>query len=286
MSAALTWLVTGAGGQVGTHVVTRLRDIGAEVTACTRAELDITDPARVAAVLADVRPDVVVNTAAYTAVDAAETDADTAHRVNALGPGVLAEALVGSASRLLQVSTDYVFDGTAREPYDVDDPTGPRTVYGRTKLAGERAVRGVLPDASCVVRTAWVHGGPGPNFVDTMLRLERERDTLDVVDDQIGSPTSAADLGAALVELGRSAVRTGVLHYVNTGQASWCELAREIFRIAGADPQRVHATDTAAYPRPAPRPAWSVLSTRSWTAAGLSTPRPWQEAVAAVVRAR
>jgi dTDP-4-dehydrorhamnose reductase len=272
---------------VAAHVVTRLRELGADTTACSRAELDITDPARIAAVLADVRPDVVVNTAAYTAVDAAETDAATAEQVNATGPGVLAQALAGSATRLVHVSTDYVFDGTAHEPYDVDAPTGPRTVYGRTKLAGEQAVRAALPHTSCVVRTAWVYGGPGPNFVDTILALERRRDTLDVVDDQIGSPTSALDLGAALVEVGGIAGDLpGVVHYVNSGRASWCELAREVFRLAGADATRVHAVDTAAFPRPAPRPAWSVLSTRSWTTAGLSAPRPWQDALAAVVATR
>jgi dTDP-4-dehydrorhamnose reductase len=129
-----------------------------------------------------------------------------------------------------------------------------------------------------------VYGGPGPNFVDTMRRLERARDTIDVVDDQIGSPTWVHDLAAALVALGRSDVPAGVLHYANAGQASWCELAREVFRLSGADPARVHAVDTQAFPRPAPRPTWSVLSTASWTGVGLPAPRPWQEALAESLR--
>jgi dTDP-4-dehydrorhamnose reductase len=138
-----------------------------------------------------------------------------------------------------------------------------------------------------VVRTAWVYGGPGPNFVDTMLRLERERESVDVVDDQVGSPTYALDLAAALVELGRREdVPAGVLHYVNAGRASWFELAREVFRLAGADPDRVRPTDTASFPRPARRPAWSVLSTRAWEAAGLPAPRSWQVALAAALQSR
>jgi dTDP-4-dehydrorhamnose reductase len=136
------------------------------------------------------------------------------------------------------------------------------------------------------VRSAWVYGGPGPNFVDTMLRLERSRDTLDVVDDQIGSPTWVADLAAALVELGSAAPPGGVLHYANSGQASWFELAREVFRRTGADPERVRPVDSAAFPRPAPRPAWSVLSTRAWTDAGLSAPRRWQDALTAALAVR
>jgi dTDP-4-dehydrorhamnose reductase len=152
-------------------------------------------------------------------------------------------------------------------------------VYGRSKLAGEQAVRAALPD-SHVVRTAWVYGGPSPNFVDTMIKLEQSRDTLDVVDDQIGSPTWVRDLAAALIALGSSATPGGVLHYVNTGQASWCDLAREVFRLVGADPSRVRPVSSAQFPRPAPRPAWSVLGTTSWTNRELPAPRSWQAALA------
>src|SRR5664279_6084337 len=166
----MRWLVTGASGQLGHNVTARLQRDGADVVALTRHELDITARAEVERAIATHRPDVVINAAAYTAVDAAETDEHTAHLVNAVGPELLAGALAESGGRLIHVSTAYVFDGTADRPYEPDDPVGPQTAYGRTKLAGEIAVRSVLPERSHIVRTAWVWGGPGPNFVDTILR--------------------------------------------------------------------------------------------------------------------
>jgi dTDP-4-dehydrorhamnose reductase len=282
------WLVTGAAGQLGTRAVDLLRTLDVEVTAPRRAELDITDADAVREAVSTVRPDVVLNAAAYTAVDAAEDDENTADAVNHRGAANLAAALAEARTgRLIHVSTDYVFAGDATEPYDVDAPVAPTGAYGRTKLAGERAVLSTLPDRTHVVRTAWVYGGPGPNFVDTMLRLERERDTVDVVADQIGSPTYALDLAAALLDLGRrDDVPAGVLHFANAGRASWFELAREVFRLAGADPARVRPTDTASFPRPAKRPAWSVLSTRAWEAAGLPAPRDWKVALAAALQSR
>ncbi|SHH58528.1 dTDP-4-dehydrorhamnose reductase [Jatrophihabitans endophyticus] len=281
----MRWLVTGGGGQLATRAVDLLDGSGDDVVALTSRDLDITDAAAVERAVADVRPDVVLNAAAYTAVDAAETDEATAAAVNEDGPRLLAEALARHGGRLLHVSTDYVFDGAADTPYDIGDPTGPRTAYGRTKLAGEQRVRAALPDRSHVVRTAWVYGGPGANFVDTMRRLEGERETVSVVADQLGCPTWARDLAAGLLELGRADVPGGVLHFVNAGQASWHDLAREVFRLVGADPGRVEPTDTASFPRPAPRPAWSVLSTRAWVAAGLTAPRPWRDALAAYLAA-
>jgi dTDP-4-dehydrorhamnose reductase len=258
--------------------------LGDAAVVLSRSELDVTDADAVDRAIAEHRPEVVLNAAAYTAVDAAEDDEPRAALVNETGPRLLAEALTRHGGRLIHVSTDYVFAGDATAPYEPDDPTDPRTAYGRTKLAGERAVRATLPDRSHVVRTAWVYGGPTPNFVDTMRRLERERDTVDVVTDQVGSPTWVRDLAAALVELGEAGRPGGVLHYANTGQGSWFELARETFRLAGADPDRVRPTTSAAFARRAPRPAWSVLSTRSWTAAGLRDPRPWPDALAAALR--
>ncbi|MGH3493157.1 MAG: SDR family oxidoreductase [Sciscionella sp.] len=180
MNDVRRWMVTGAAGQLGHHLLAHLRADGEDVTALTRSELDITSADDVDAAVAGFRPTVVVNAAAYTAIDAAESDEETAARVNGTGPRLLAEALARQGGRLLHVSTDYVFGGTARAPYEPDAPTAPRTAYGRTKYTGE-AARSVLPDHSYVVRTAWVHGGPGANFVDTMLRLERERPTVDVV---------------------------------------------------------------------------------------------------------
>jgi dTDP-4-dehydrorhamnose reductase len=267
-------VVTGGNGQLGHHLT------GAPgVVSLTRAELDITDTDQVRAVLAEHQPDVVINAAAYTAVDAAEEDEETAARVNETGPRLLAETLARQGGRLVHVSTDYVFDGTATVPYEPDDAVAPRTAYGRTKLAGERAAR-QAHDRVVVVRTAWVYGGPSPNFVDTMRRLERERDTVNVVADQTGSPTWANDLANALLELAAAPVDSGVYHYVNSGTASWYDLARETFRLVGADPERVRPVTTAEFPRPAPRPPWSVLSTQAWQSAGLTAPRPWQAALA------
>lgn len=272
----MRWLVTGATGQLGSHLVELLA--GSDVVALTRSELDISMPGQVSATIRAVRPDVVVNAAAYTAVDAAENDESGAFAVNELGPRLIASALARHGGRLVQISTDYVFDGTATHPYEPSDPAAPASVYGRSKLAGERAALAVLP-ACNVVRTAWLYGGPGPNFVDRIIALERVRDTLDVVDDQIGSPTWVRDLAQALIRLGSSPIPSGVLHYVNSGSASWYDLAKEVFRLTGADPQRARPVPNSRFPRPAPRPAWSVLSTRSWTERGLPQPRDWRAAL-------
>lgn len=277
------WLITGAGGQLGTDLCAALA--GEDVHALRHTDLDIADAAAVARVIAGIRPDVVVNAAAYTAVDAAEQDEDAAYRVNAAGPGVLAAALSGASARMIHVSTDYVFAGDASRPYEVNDPTGPKSAYGRTKLAGEIAVRELLPEASYVVRTAWLYGATGDNFVKTMARLERSRDTVDVVDDQRGSPTWSADLARGLAELGRSAAPPGIYHCTNAGDTTWCGLARAIFEELGADPGRVRATTTDAFPRPAPRPAYSVLSGGSWHAGGLTPLRNWRDALHAAFAA-
>jgi dTDP-4-dehydrorhamnose reductase len=284
------WLVTGARGQLGHDLLEVLATRpGDDVTALGRAELDLTDEAAVRSVvdrwLSGVRAGraVLLNAAAYTAVDDAETDEATAELVNGLAPGWLAEEMAGRG-RMIHVSTDYVFDGSATEPYAVDAPIAPRSAYGRTKAAGERAVAAAAGDAT-VVRTAWVYGRHGGNFVRTMVRFEGERETLSVVDDQIGSPTWSADLAAALVELGaRDGEVPPVLHYTNAGQVSWCGFARAVFEELGADPQRVQPTTTAAFPRPAPRPAYSVLDGSAWTAAGLPPVRPWREALAEAMR--
>jgi dTDP-4-dehydrorhamnose reductase len=284
------WLVTGAGGQLGHDLVELLSARpDADVTAVTRAHMDLTDESSVRGVLrswlaaTDDRPRVVVNAAAYTAVDAAETDEQTAQLVNGEAPGWMAQELVGAA-RLVHVSTDYVFDGTATEPYPVDAPPAPRSAYGRTKAAGERAVAAAGGDA-VVVRTAWVYGRHGGNFVKTMLRLEGERDTVSVVADQVGSPTWSADLAAGLVELGaRETPAPPVLHFTDAGEVSWHGFARAVFEAVGADPDRVLPITTAEFPRPAPRPAYSVLDLTAWTGAGLSRPRPWREALDSVLR--
>lgn len=276
--AAARLVVTGAGGQVGRELLRlapRARGYG-------RADLDITDADAVRAAIAP--GDVVLNCAAYTAVDKAESEPDAAFAGNETGPAVLAAVCATVEARLIHLSTDYVFPGTQRAPYDTDDPTGPATVYGRSKLAGERAVLEKAPN-SHVVRTAWVYSGRGGDFVATMLRLERERETVDVVDDQIGSPTYAADLAAGLLELVARPDAPRLLHATNAGVASWFDLARAVFAEVGADPERVRPCDSTAYPRPARRPAYSVLSDRAWRSAGLTPLRDWRAALHDALRA-
>jgi len=286
-------LVIGSGGQVGSDLCRLLAaDPRLQATAgLTRAECDITDPARVRAVIRDqARPAkvqgglTVVNTAAWTDVDGAETDEAGAYAVNATGPAHLAAACAETGAALIHLSTDYVFDGTADKPYEVEDQTGPVSAYGRTKLAGEQAVLELCPSAY-VVRTAWVYGAVGKNFVKTMARLARERDGLTVVDDQRGSPTWSADLAAGLIELTLSGAQPGVYHYTNAGDTTWFDFARSIMEQIGQDPAKVAPTTTAAFVRPAPRPAYSVLSARRWIDAGLTPPRPWRDALAAAFAA-
>ncbi|WP_448610053.1 dTDP-4-dehydrorhamnose reductase [Geodermatophilus sp. URMC 60] len=283
--APIAWLVAGARGQLGGDLLTVLAGrTGDSVTALGRAELDLTDERQVRDVvrrwlddLRGARP-VVLNAAAYTAVDAAETDEDTALLVNGRAPGWLAEELAGRG-RLVHVSTDYVFDGEATEPYPVDAPVAPRSAYGRTKAAGERAVAAAGGDAT-VVRTAWVYGAHGGNFVRTMAGRALGGAPVSVVDDQVGSPTWAADLAAGLVALGaRPGPVPPVLHRTDAGAVSWYGLARAVYEELGADPALVTPTTTAAFPRPAPRPAWSVLDGSAWLAAGLPAPRPWRTAL-------
>ncbi|MFD8249503.1 dTDP-4-dehydrorhamnose reductase [Nocardia sp. NPDC059691] len=262
----------GAHGQVGRE----LRRLAPAASGYGRAELDITDPAAVRAVLTP--GDVVLNCAAYTAVDLAETETEAAYAGNATGPAVLADVCADLGARLIHLSTDYVFPGTQDRPYDTADVTGPTSVYGASKLAGEQAVLSRCRDAH-VVRTAWVYTGRGGDFVATMLRLERERDTVDVVDDEVGSPTYAADLAVALLELAGRPDAPRVLHATNAGRASRFELARAVFAGVGADPGRVRPCDSSAFPRPARRPAFSVLSPRAWNDAGLTPLRDWRTAL-------
>jgi dTDP-4-dehydrorhamnose reductase len=272
------WLVTGAAGAVGTDVVGVLSMYGEDVVGCDRKMLDVASAESVQAVLDDTAPDVIVNCAAYTAVDAAEEDEEAAFLVNADGPDLLARWCADSGSRLVHVSTDYVFAGRASTPYDEDTPVAPRSAYGRSKAAGERAVLSSGADAF-VVRTAWIYGAVGTNFVKTMARLARERETVSVVDDQIGAPTWSLHLARGLVALGVSNAPPGIYHCTSAGEASWFVFARAVFAELGLDPGRVEPTTTAAFPRPAPRPAYSVLSDRRWRAAGLPEMAHWRDAL-------
>ena len=207
----------------------------------------------------------VVNAAAYTAVDAAEEHEDVALRVNGEGPRVLAEAVAARPDlRLVHISTDYVFAGDASTPYAEDAPTAPRSAYGRTKLAGEIAVRNALPDRAFIVRTAWLYGVHGANFVKTMLALEASKHEISVVDDQRGQPTWSRDLARQIVALLGSGAPAGIYHGTSSGETTWFDFTQEIYRLIGADPDRVQPTTTDAFPRPAPRPAFSVLGHDRW----------------------
>lgn len=273
-------LVTGANGQLGSELVDLYASrAGDEVLGLDLPDLDITAADSVAAAFADFAPDVVINCAAWTAVDAAEENEESAFVVNADGPRVLAEACAASDAWLVQVSTDYVFSGEASSPYAEDAAPDPRSAYGRTKLAGEIAVQEVLPDRHYIVRTAWLYGLQGNNFVKTMLRLEKEHETVRVVDDQIGQPTFARDLAAQIALLVDARPAAGVFHGTNSGDVSWCGFTQEIFRRIGADPNRVIAVTSEEFVRPAPRPAYSVLGHDRWAEVGIPEMRDWQVAI-------
>ncbi len=271
------WLLLGARGMLGQDLCAALGD--REITAPRHAELDITSGLD-ALTDAIAGHDFVVNAAAWTAVDAAEDHEPEAFTVNALGPATLAAACARTGAWLVQVSTDYVFAGDATTPYGEDAPVAPRSAYGRTKAAGEWAVPAALPDRSWVVRTAWLYGVHGSNFVKTMLPLERERDIIQVVDDQHGQPTWSRDVARQIVALAAAGAPAGTYHASSTGQTTWFGLARAIFELLGADPDRVQPITTERFPRPAHRPAYSVLGSDAWRRVGLQPLPPWRVALA------
>ena len=271
------WLVVGHTGLLGSDLMTTLAS--RDVTGLARPQIDISDPSSVEEAVAGY--DVVINCAAWTAVDDAETQEPAAFTVNAVGAANLARACARSGAWLAQLSTDYVFDGGAVTPYPEDAPIAPRSAYGRTKAAGEWAVRAELPDRSWVVRTAWLYGSNGPNFVTTMRRLESQRDTLEVVDDQRGQPTWSMDLAERLVALVDHSVPAGIYHGTASGVTTWFGLAQRVFELSGADPGRISPVTTDRFPRPAPRPAYSVLGHDSWGRVGLAPMRHWSDALSA-----
>ncbi len=271
----MRWLVTGAAGMLGTDVVTLLRDRGEAVTALTRADVDLTDAAAVASALD--RHDVVVNCAAWTAVDDAQEHEAEATVVNAEVPRLLAEACREQGARLVHVSTDYVFDGSATTPYAEDAPTDPTSAYGRSKAAGEHAVRRALPADHLIVRTAWLYGAHGGCFPKTIARLARERSSLTVVDDQVGQPTWTVDVAALLHRLVDARVPAGTYHATSSGQCSWFDFAREVVAAAGLDRELVRPTSSAEVVRPAPRPAYSVLAHDALHRHGVAPIGDWRE---------
>ncbi|BBX65653.1 NAD(P)-dependent oxidoreductase [Mycobacterium saskatchewanense] len=280
MSARI--LITGAGGQLGGRLAALTAEQGRDAQAFTSSQWDITDPAAAERVIRG--GDVVINCAAYTNVDAAESDEAAAYAVNATAPGHLAKACDRVGARLIHVSTDFVFSGGADpRPFEPSDDTDARGVYAQSKLAGERAVLAASPGA-VVVRTAWVYtGGTGRDFVAIMRRLAAGDGPVDVVDDQVGSPTYVGDLAVALLQVADANVAGPILHAANEGAVSRFELARAVFEECGADPARVHPVSTAQFPRPAPRPTYSALGGRESAAAGLTPLRDWRTALAAAL---
>lgn len=299
--------IVGAAGQLGTALQSSVPDVPMQVRALTRAQLDITDPDAVSTtrLLDDV--DVIINAAAATDVDGAEADPGSAHLVNALGPKYLSARAAAENAYLIHISTDYVFGDVAveglsesqRKPLGIDDLTAPETMYGRTKLVGENNVRDSGARAA-ILRTAWVWSGPtqpaAKDFVSTMMRLAEtavDADgapaTIKVVDDQHGNPTFVGDLARAIWELvlrvlaDPQAAPVGTFHVTGSGQATWYEVAREVFELTGHDPQRVVACDSSEFPRPAKRPAWSVLDGSSWSDAGLQPLPEWQDTLRTIL---
>lgn len=275
-------LVTGAGGMLAADLVPALEAAGHQVTACGRDRLDVTDPAQARAVIGAARPAVVLHCAAYTNVDGAEADPAQAFRVNQNGARHVAEACREAGAAMVYVSTDYVFDGTATQPYRPEDPPNPVGAYGASKLAGEQAVRDTL-DAHYIVRTSWLYGHGGRNFVDTMRKLGREKPELAVVDDQLGSPTWTVPLAEAITRLIATA-RYGTYHVTGQGTCTWCGLTREIMAREGLTTP-VKPLTTAELGRPAPRPAYSVLDNSALLAAGVPLLPLWQESLAAYLAA-
>jgi len=279
--------VVGAYGMLGQDLVAGLGDLAIgelasprEVTAVDRDVLDIVDPDACLAAVAG--QDLVVNVAAFTQVDEAESHESDAFAINAVGAANLARACSAAGARMVQVSTDYVFSGDAASPYPEDSPIAPRSAYGRTKAAGEWAVQSLCPQ-SWIVRTAWLYGAHGPNFVKTMARLAAERDTVSVVDDQRGQPTWTVDLAAAIIRLAEAGAPFGTYHGTSAGETTWFGFAQAIFAGLGLDSARVRPTTTDAFPRPAPRPAYSVLGHEAWRGAALDPIPSWRKSLARAI---
>jgi len=286
----MPWLITGGSGQLGIAISQELDKLGIAFDAWSSKDLDIRQSSRVREVLDKLAPKVIINCAAWTDVDGAESHEIDAFRVNSNGPENLALAAKLSNSKLIHVSTDYVFSGESHSPWQIADEINPQSAYGRTKAQGESRVHISHPENSFVVRTAWLYSPWGKNFAKAMTKLALTGDReVRVVNDQVGQPTSASDLAKQLVELGLSASPAGIYHGTNSGQATWFEFAQEIFKLAGADVGRVTPVSSSEYPRPAKRPTYSVLSHDSWAKTYVKPLRDWRialtEAMPAIISA-
>ena len=275
-------LLTGANGQLGRALQSTSPAAG-DITALSRADLDIGDPESIRTAIEQVRPDWILNAAAYTAVDRAEEEPDLARAINETAVKHLAQASRAAGARLLHVSTDFVFDGNGQRPYRPDDSTAPLNVYGLTKRDGEKAALKATAEDAVIVRTAWVYSRTGRNFLTTMMRLMHERESLKIVDDQQGAPTSTSDLAGAIWTLIDAQAEGGIYHYTNSGEATWYEFAQAIHAALQVQEPvtplaHIEPTDTAGFPTPAKRPAYSVLDcAKIETIIGKRT--PWQDAL-------
>ncbi len=276
----MTLLVTGANGQLGQELV-RLGDDAVRIVGYGRQQLDVTNLQQCRNVIATVRPDAIIHAAAYTAVDQAETDEDEAYRINAIGTRNLTIASREQGAKICYISTDYVFDGSASHPYNEYDNTNPQSVYGKSKRAGEILLKS-LSDRYFIVRTSWVYGKYGNNFVKTMLKLAKERDSVSVVHDQTGSPTYTLDLARFLVDLVKTEAY-GIYHASNSGVCTWYEFAKAIFEEIGSS-IRTEPCTTEQFPRPAPRPAYSVMAHSAILQNGFSDLRHWRDALRAYLK--
>jgi dTDP-4-dehydrorhamnose reductase len=282
----MTWLITGASGQLGIAVSQELGEQGLLFKAWSSKDLNITQGPIVRDFVSNLSPKVMINCAAWTDVDGAETNELQASRVNSDGAVNLALAAKNCGAKLIHVSTDYVFSGEGKAPWHVDDATNPQSAYGRTKADGEGRVLGVYPEKTSIVRTAWLYSPWGKNFAKTITRMAIHGDgEVRVVSDQIGQPTSATDLAKLLVELGLSSSPAGIYHGTNSGQGTWFEFAREIFKLVGADINRVVPVPSSKYPRPAKRPSYSVLSHEAWARTTIQPMRDWRIALADAIPA-
>ena len=277
----MSWLITGGSGQLGIAVSQELDKRGISFDAWSSKDLDITQSLTVSEAIEKLSPTVIINCAAWTDVDGAEIHEAEASRVNSDGPENLAIAGKLCNSKLMHVSTDYVFSGESQSPWQIGDEINPQSAYGRTKTQGESRVLASYPENSFVVRTAWLYSPWGKNFAKTMTKLALKSDgEVRVVNDQVGQPTSALDLAKQLVELGLSTSPTGIYHGTNSGQATWFEFAQEIFKLSGADVGRVTPVSSSEYPRPAKRPSYSVLSHDAWANTSVKPMRDWRIALA------
>jgi dTDP-4-dehydrorhamnose reductase len=282
----MSWLITGGSGQLGIAVSQELGKIGMAFNAWSSKDLDITQSSKVSEAIEKLSPTVIINCAAWTDVDGAESHELDASRVNSDGPENIALAAKLCNSKLIHISTDYVFSGESQSPWQVEDEISPQSAYGRTKAEGESRVLAGYPEGSFVVRTAWLYSPWGKNFAKTMTKLALKSDgEVSVVNDQVGQPTSASDLANQLVELELSTSPAGIYHGTNSGQATWFEFAQEIFKLAGADVARVKPVLSSEYPRPAKRPSYSVLSHDVWVNSSVKPMRNWQIALAEVMPA-